>query len=81
MPAHLPPARPASAGAPADLGIDDSNDVAALQRARKAIGIGADEAEFRGVVPLEAQEYWWKERHKPRRPKFFNKVHTGALRL
>lgn len=60
---------------------DNGNDAAALRRARATIGVGADEAEFQGLVPLEAQEYWWREKHKPRRPKFFNKVHTGARQL
>lgn len=58
---------------------EEANDVAALQHARAAMGVGADEAEFQGLVPLDAQEYWWREKHKPRRPKFFNKVHTGVL--
>ena len=59
-------------------GGDGGNDAAALQHARATMGVAADEAEFQGVVPLEAKEYWWREKHKPRRPKFFNKVHTGA---
>lgn len=24
-----------------------------------------------------AQVFWWHEKHKPRRPKYFNRVHTG----
>jgi hypothetical protein len=67
-----------SAASKAAAAEDDGNDEAVLRRARASIGIGADEVEFQGLVPLEAQEYWWREKHKPRRPKFFNKVHTGV---
>eukprot|EP00798_Chlamydomonas_sp_ICE-L_P032163 gene32163-16697_t len=28
-------------------------------------------------VPLESQVYWWHEKYKPRKPKYFNRVHTG----
>jgi len=24
------------------------------------------------------QVYWWHDKYKPRRPKYFNRVHTGA---
>jgi hypothetical protein len=59
--------------------MEEANDMAALQHARATMSVGADEAEFKGLVPLQAQEYWWREKHKPKRPKFFNKVHTGVL--
>jgi hypothetical protein len=71
----------AAARAVAGSGADAAKDEAALRSARASIGIAADEAELTGVVPLEAQEYWWRERHKPRKPKFFNKVHTGEIWL
>ena len=29
----------------------------------------------RTAVPL--QVYWWHEKYRPRRPKYFNRVHTG----
>ena len=28
-------------------------------------------------VPLEQKVAWWHERYKPRKPKYFNRVHTG----
>jgi hypothetical protein len=37
---------------------------------------GADR-EFGGEVPLESNVYWWHEKYKPRKPKYFNRVHTG----
>ncbi|MEW5304764.1 MAG: hypothetical protein WDW36_007353 [Sanguina aurantia] len=32
---------------------------------------------FGGEVALESRAYWWHEKHKPRKPKYFNRVHTG----
>ncbi len=29
-------------------------------------------------VPLESTVYWWHEKYKPRKPKYFNRVHTGV---
>eukprot|EP00892_Ulva_mutabilis_P006653 jgi/Ulvmu1/435/UM001_0442.1 len=49
----------------------------AMAQAMAAMGDSRDELNFRGVVPLEAREYWWREKYTPRQPKFFNKVHTG----
>ena len=28
-------------------------------------------------VPLEQKVAWWHDRYKPRKPKYFNRVHTG----
>jgi hypothetical protein len=28
-------------------------------------------------LPLFPQVYWWHEKYRPRRPKYFNRVHTG----
>jgi hypothetical protein len=52
-------------------------DTAAIQRAQASMGQSMDDQEFRGLVPLEVQEYWWREKYRPRQPNFFNKVHTG----
>lgn len=35
------------------------------------------DAPFTGDVMLESQVYWWHEKYKPRKPKYFNRVHTG----
>ncbi|KAG6545233.1 hypothetical protein Mapa_013345 [Marchantia paleacea] len=34
------------------------------------LGIGAE-------VNLESQVYWWHDKYRPRKPKYFNRVHTG----
>lgn len=39
-------------------------------------GAGA-EVTFAGEVPLESQVYWWHDKYRPRKPKYFNRVHTG----
>ena len=42
--------------------------------------MGSDEAdrEFGGEVSLESTVYWWHEKYKPRKTKYFNRVHTGT---
>jgi hypothetical protein len=42
------------------------------------LGTSGD-APFGGEVALDAesQVYWWHEKYRPRRPKYFNRVHTG----
>ena len=37
----------------------------------------ADEAEFSVQAELENQVYKWADKYKPRKPRFFNRVHTG----
>ncbi|KAK2077408.1 hypothetical protein QBZ16_004253 [Prototheca wickerhamii] len=52
---------------------------AAARAAAAAMGdaAAAGDAPFGGEVPLESQAYWWHDKHRPRRPKYFNRVHTG----
>lgn len=48
----------------------------ALQReARK--GMTADEAEFSVETVLDNQVYLWSDKYRPRKPRYFNRVHTG----
>lgn len=46
--------------------------------ASKMMG-GADqgEVEFCGEAQLDKQAYWWHDKYRPRKPKYFNRVHTG----
>ncbi|BDA46670.1 probable cactin [Coccomyxa sp. Obi] len=37
----------------------------------------AGDAPFRGEVQLDSKVYWWNEKYRPRKPKYFNRVHTG----
>lgn len=46
--------------------------------AAQAMGDGGGaEVSFAGEVPLESQVYWWHDKYRPRKPKYFNRVHTG----
>ncbi|XP_067003818.1 splicing factor Cactin [Anabrus simplex] len=48
----------------------------ALQReARK--GMLGDEAEFSVETTLDNQVYLWSDKYRPRKPRYFNRVHTG----
>ena len=37
----------------------------------------ARDAPFGGEVHLESKVYWWHDKYRPRKPKYFNRVHTG----
>lgn len=38
---------------------------------------GEDEEQFATTVDLASQTYWWHDKFRPRKPRFFNRVHTG----
>ena len=38
---------------------------------------GGAEVAFAGEAPLESRVYWWHDKYRPRKPKYFNRVHTG----
>lgn len=35
------------------------------------------DAPFGGEVALASRIYWWHDKYRPRKPKYFNRVHTG----
>ncbi|XP_011502302.1 PREDICTED: cactin [Ceratosolen solmsi marchali] len=39
--------------------------------------MGLDEAQFSVESSLEAQIYLWSDKYRPRKPRYFNRVHTG----
>lgn len=45
------------------------------QEARK--GMNDDEAEFSVESKLDPQIYLWSDKYRPRKPRYFNRVHTG----
>lgn len=45
------------------------------KEARK--GMNDDEAEFSVETKLDAQNYLWSDKYRPRKPRYFNRVHTG----
>ena len=40
-------------------------------------GMEQGEARFSFEVPLEQKVAWWHDKYRPRKPKYFNRVHTG----
>lgn len=55
---------------------DESRLRAAAARAMGDIAESGD-APFGGEIAVESQVYWWHEKYRPRKPKYFNRVHTG----
>ncbi|XP_018584423.2 splicing factor Cactin [Scleropages formosus] len=53
----------------------ESAEDAFVRRARE--GMGADEAQFSVELPLTGKAYLWADKYRPRKPRFFNRVHTG----
>lgn len=46
-------------------------------QADRTMGSSDNDAPFGGEVMLESQVYWWHDKYRPRKPKYFNRVHTG----
>lgn len=40
-------------------------------------GMGEDEEAFNVPVSLSQKKYLWQDKYRPRKPRFFNRVHTG----
>ncbi|XP_015282217.1 PREDICTED: cactin isoform X2 [Gekko japonicus] len=40
-------------------------------------GMGAEEGQFSVEMPLTGKAYLWADKYRPRKPRFFNRVHTG----
>ena len=44
-------------------------------------GMMGDEAQFSVEMPVEKQSMIWSDKYKPRKPRFFNRVHTVSVAL
>ena len=53
----------------------ESPEDAFVRRAKE--GMGGDEAQFSVELPLTGKMYLWADKYRPRKPRFFNRVHTG----
>lgn len=40
-------------------------------------GMGEDEAKFSQEVSVPNDTYWWHDKYRPRKPRYFNRVRTG----
>ncbi|XP_053905820.1 splicing factor Cactin isoform X2 [Cuculus canorus] len=54
---------------------NESTDDIFFRKAKE--GMGADEAQFSVEMPLTGKAYLWADKYRPRKPRFFNRVHTG----
>ncbi|CAI8008449.1 Cactin [Geodia barretti] len=48
-----------------------------MQRKVDTDGIATEEYNFNSEVTIEHQDLLWKEKYRPRKPRFLNRVHTG----
>lgn len=59
----------------------DEDDFATKEEIRMAKdarqGMNADEAEFSVETKLDSEVYLWSDKYRPRKPRYFNRVHTG----
>ena len=71
--------QPSRAGPSGTGGQEHPEDAAAaaLVEAEARRGMEAGEARFSFEVPLEKKVTWWHDKYRPRKPKYFNRVHTG----
>lgn len=42
-------------------------------------GMNDDEAQFSVEMMLEPQAFVWSDKYRPRKPRFFNRVHTVSV--
>jgi hypothetical protein len=63
-----------STSRPAASEIDKMSDLVETEANK---GMGDGEARFSCEVPLEEKVEWWHDKYRPRKPKYFNRVHTG----
>ncbi|MFH4974098.1 hypothetical protein AB6A40_000807 [Gnathostoma spinigerum] len=60
-----------------DQGKDKLSAVEKEMEAFAKRGMNSDEAVFSVEAPVEAQTFLWSEKYRPRKPRYFNRVHTG----
>ncbi|XP_030015790.1 splicing factor Cactin [Sphaeramia orbicularis] len=53
----------------------ESAEDAFVRRAKE--GMNNDEAQFSVEFPITGKMYLWADKYRPRKPRFFNRVHTG----
>lgn len=60
---------------------EDEEDFATKEEIRMAKecrkGMNMDEAEFSVETKLDSEVYLWSDKYRPRKPRYFNRVHTG----
>ena len=68
-------------GGPLELteGRSEEDDKRELVQQRGEDGTMEEEYNFNSQVKLEAKSYAWQDKYKPRKPRFFNRVHTVSV--
>ncbi|XP_020096133.1 cactin [Ananas comosus] len=56
--------------APDEMELKAMKAMGAMEEGDAVFGAGAE-------VNLDSQVYWWHDKYRPRKPKYFNRVHTG----
>ncbi|ERN16641.1 cactin [Amborella trichopoda] len=60
---------------------DNDTELTPQERELAVNSMGKDDGDFAlgpgAEVNLESQVYWWHDKYRPRKPKYFNRVHTG----
>jgi len=49
----------------------------AKEKARADEDADGAEVNFNDAVDLSSEQYWWHDKYRPRKPRYFNRVHTG----
>ncbi|CAH3023461.1 unnamed protein product [Porites evermanni] len=57
--------------------VDKSVISAGMVASEASKGMGPDEESFNVPVPVTQKVYLWADKYRPRKPRFFNRVHTG----
>ncbi|XP_048584060.1 cactin isoform X2 [Nematostella vectensis] len=57
--------------------VDKLIEPSALVTQEENRGMGPDEEAFNVPVPITQKAYLWEDKYRPRKPRFFNRVHTG----
>ncbi|KAG8098607.1 hypothetical protein GUJ93_ZPchr0013g34622 [Zizania palustris] len=60
----------AKARVPDEMEVKAMKAMGAMEEGDTVFGSGAE-------VNLDSQVYWWHDKYRPRKPKYFNRVHTG----
>ncbi|KAK1643361.1 hypothetical protein QYE76_061166 [Lolium multiflorum] len=60
----------AKARKPDEMEVKAMKAMGAMEEGDAVFGSGAE-------VNLDSQVYWWHDKYRPRKPKYFNRVHTG----
>ncbi|KAL6063742.1 Cactin [Balamuthia mandrillaris] len=58
-------------------GTDDSAASRQMYEMEASKLLDENEETFNQEMPLERQIYWWQDKYRPRKPRYFNRVHTG----